>query len=739
MSQDAAITDRLAIVIGNQDYENAPDLFNAVADAERMAELLGDMGFTVFEGYDLDREGFEQLLRSSILNARDGSEIVFFYAGHGIQIGRRNYLLPRDVAFRSIYDLPVESVTLDRVIELLSAKGDVHVAIIDACRENPFPDTKLAGDLDASLFETRTGFDVLQTPINSLVAFSTTPGMVAYDGQEGGNSPYTAAILDAVSATPDAEITSIFPRVRERVFAETNGLQVPWESSTLVSPFRFLSVEARPQPSVTPVELAQADGVRAVEIAELPDAVTVSVPYDRRIDVEAALGETLGIGELPALSVVDAPGGGALSATLVYSPTLSERRATSEALTLMDTFTLGAGDQQMRVTLQMSVDACDLAAGDALDPAGVGVYRLPNEIPVQAALTACTASVGARPEEPRFVYQLGRAQQAAGDYEAALESFEAAADAGHVRAFNAMARLLTAPQVDRTLFDIPEDRARAYALLEQGVAAADPFAMHLLGRFLLREGETRAEQERGFELLDRAAELGHTYSMNELGIFFLTRDSDHYIPERGLRYLEASAARQDIYGFHNLGFVSLVGLTGGEPEYAAAYDWFVKAAEGGHPRSPTTIGRMIVRGQVEASRAEALRWYDMGLERGDPWGGVNAATMILNGEVSGFTPADALVRAAKAQFLPEDDPAARARSIVGDAAEGDLSRAVQTLLNELGAGVTVDGAIGPATLRAIEGVVSGAGFQMPGNSTRAQLDLLAQVWWSRNPVRSDVF
>jgi TPR repeat protein len=227
--------------------------------------------------------------------------------------------------------------------------------------------------------------------------------------------------------------------------------------------------------------------------------------------------------------------------------------------------------------------------------------------------------------------------------------------------------------------------------------------------------------------------------MNELGIYFLTPDTDHFIPGRGLRYLEASAARQDIYGYHNLGFVSLVGLVDEEPDYQTAYDWFVKAAEGGHPRSPTTIGRMIVRDQVDGTAAEAVRWYDMGLERGDPWGGVNAATMILNGDVSGFTPSEALVRAAKAQFLAGDEPAERARSLLDDAGEGDLSRAVQLLLNELGAQVIVDGAIGPATRAAMQEIVSATDFAMPGGGVRPKLDLLARIWWSQNPVRSDIF
>ncbi|MEM0935979.1 MAG: caspase family protein [Pseudomonadota bacterium] len=738
---------RLAVVIGNQDYSGVPDLLNAKADAERMAEIFTDLGYSVFSGIDLDRQSFEALLRQATINVQEGAEIVFFYAGHGIQIGRRNYLLPTDVSFDSIYDLPVEAVTLDRVVEVLSAKGNVHVAIIDACRDNPFPGAQLAGGLDASLFETRTGFDVMRTPLNSLMAFSTAPGEVAFDGPPGGNSPYVTAITNAISTKPAADVTQIFSSVREQVFQKTDGQQVPWESSTLVRPYHFRGAATVTQ-AVASQEEAAPETSRTLRLAnvDLPDEIALRVEYDRSIDlvdaVAAAIAETVPMDVLATLELAAAPGSGSVRVGegLSYVPQLQEEKSRAGGMTKVDAFTLTSGDDDvMRVTLQMEVNACDLHAGDVLDPGGVGLFRLANEIEVGPALVACRAAVEADPEETRFIHQLGRAVQASGDYEEAFRLFEQARAAGYQRANYAVARLLTSPQVDRRLFDVPEDRDLANVLLEEGVRTSDPFSLHLLGRYLLREGESDADRERGFDLLDRAAELGHTYSMNELGIYFLTEDSSHYIPERGLAYLQGSADRDDIYGFHNLGIVALFGLDGSEPDLATAASWFLRGADGGHPQSPSTLGRMIVRGQLDAPLSEAVRYYDIGLDRGDAWGGVNAANMILRGEVGGFEIEDALVRAAKAAELSGDEPVGRALGLLEAAESRDLARAVQRLLKDLGQSVSIDGAIGPQTRGAISALLTEAGLEPPANDPRAQLSALAKLWWLKNPVRSDVF
>ena len=736
-------------MVGNEDYATAPDLANASRDAADMAALLESYGFTVFAGTNLDRRGFETLLREAMLNTPEGADVVFFYAGHGIQIGRRNYLLPVDAVFESVHDLPTFSITLDRVIEALAARGATHLAIIDACRENPFPNLRLAADLDANIFEAQSGFEVVRTPLNSLVAFSTSPGEVALDGPPGANSPYTEAVLAAARASPEESVLTLFSQVREQVYAATAGRQVPWESSTLVRPF---SLFERGLVDVVPVQTpVPQDGTapRAGDAAPLPDSAFVTLPLDRQVALASRIEDALGTALVaPALLAAPARGGLTISddgTDLFYRPEFAEVRATGlDAFRHEDTFRIETGfpgqraEVEIRLTLQAL--ACDLQAGDALDLQGVGLWRLPNEIEADAALAACTTAVSAAPEAGRFHYQLGRAQQASGDLEGAFASFGRAVELEHVRALYARADLMQTPRLDRDLFDIPRDEAAAFALLDRGIAAGDPFAMHLRGQLLLREGTTDAERTQGWELLNRAAELGHTYSMNELGMTFMRPDGGRYIPERGLAYLNASAARDDIYGWDNLGRVALYGWDGQPPDPQRARDWFVKAAEGGHPFSPSELGRMIVGGQLGAPDwAEAIRWYDMGLSRGDGWGGANAAWVILNQRLPGFAPADAAVRAAKAVHLPDGGAADEARALLARLDARTLDAGTQSLLNDLGAGIEVDGAFGPGSRRALAGALAEADVRPSADTPEGRLLDAARAWWATRPVRPDLF
>jgi uncharacterized caspase-like protein len=167
---------------------------------------------------------------------------VLFYAGHGIQAKGRNYLLPVDADISGEDELPARAADIGELIERVGAiRHGVNVVILDACRANPFAGGVFV-DQDGRRVRFRgntpSGLAKLNAPTGTLIAYSTAPGGIAYDGKDGKHSLYTKHLLSHL-ATPGMPIELLFKRVRIGVTKETDRLQIPWESSSLVSDFCF--------------------------------------------------------------------------------------------------------------------------------------------------------------------------------------------------------------------------------------------------------------------------------------------------------------------------------------------------------------------------------------------------------------------------------------------------------------------------------------------------------------------
>ncbi len=758
---------RYAVVVGNGDYTDAPDLTNAVADAKAMAGFLRSHGFNVEEQYNIDKQGFEGLMRRVLFETGPDSDVLFYFAGHGIQIGRRNYLLPVDATLASAYDAPFETVTLDSIVKIIGARSRQQLVILDSCRDNPFADARIMTDLDPTLFEARQGFNPMSVPVNSLLAYSTSPGAVAYDGDDV-NSPFTGSLIQLASATPSESINEILKNVRRDVYTKTNGQQVPWESSTLVTPFILNETGDLPQSPAYGASrglqkiLAQVGTSDAVAPANT-NAMTISARLERRIDLGDALiasldlvpGENISIGgDLTtgrfvvetAAGVSDYRGeplsGDALMG-LVYEYMPTQRPALGDPadFVIEESFTATRNEQvEQTFNLVLNPDACDLAAGDWLDPEGVGLTRYPNEINAEDAIAACSAAIQVTPGTGRFHYQLGRAYQADTNYQQALGAFEKARDLGHTRAWHALGDLIAEAK------SIEEGQSggavvqEALELYAKGVEVGDPYAYHALGKQLLRHGRTKASRQHGFDLLSTALELGHTFAMNELGYYFLNENSENFEPERGLRYLQESAARNDIYGFNNLGLVYDKGLGGTKPDPVQALQWYTKAADGGHPFAPVNIGRMYFSGKLDGgpNPSEAIKWYDRGLDAGIAWGGANAAWLIANKKPNGFSGSDAAIRAAKAAVLRDAEAAKSAAQVLTQLDSRSIDAASQMILKGFDPSVSVDGVVGPATQAAIAALSERFEFAPPADNALERLLTLAKVYWRDKGIRIDL-
>ena len=229
---------RVALVIGNNAYAHVRPLPNPANDARAMAKSLRDIGFVVTEGTDLDRTAMQATIRDFLRDAARSQVAVVYYAGHGVQIDGRNYLVPIDIEFRAGSGMTESMMDMDTIMAGLDDQVRTNILILDACRNNPMA-PKLASAGPARDIEAGSGLAAPATlgagstlGAGTLIAFATAPGQVALDG-EGTNSPFSAALSRHIG-TPGLEVQQILTRVRAEVVAATKGKQVPWSNSSLL-------------------------------------------------------------------------------------------------------------------------------------------------------------------------------------------------------------------------------------------------------------------------------------------------------------------------------------------------------------------------------------------------------------------------------------------------------------------------------------------------------------------------
>ena len=238
---------RVALVVGNSAYEPKA-LPNPVNDATLMAEALETSGFEVRLVTDADQGAMKAAIKAfgrRLVEAGDDAVGLFYFAGHGVEDKGLNYLIPVASEIESELDLDTDAVLVEWVLARMKRAGNrLNMVILDACRDNPLAGRYRGGS---------EGLGQMDAPSGTLIAYAAAPGQKAKDG-EGENSPYTAALADAL-IVPGLRVEDVFKRVRVAVEAATNGEQTPWENSSLRGDFYFVAKveEPAPQPEAVPV------------------------------------------------------------------------------------------------------------------------------------------------------------------------------------------------------------------------------------------------------------------------------------------------------------------------------------------------------------------------------------------------------------------------------------------------------------------------------------------------------
>src|ERR1043166_1187394 len=220
---------RVALVIGNSAYQRVPALPNPRGDAELVATALRAVGFqSVRLESDLAREKLIDVLRAFGRETESADWAVVYFAGHGIEVGGVNYLIPVDARLETDRDLQYEAVALEQVLGSVEAARKLRLVILDACRDNPFARQMRRTVASRSIGR---GLGRVEPEGGTLVAYAAKHGEIALDG-EGTNSPFVASLVQRLP-TPGIEINKLFRLVRDDVMAATARKQEPFVYGSL--------------------------------------------------------------------------------------------------------------------------------------------------------------------------------------------------------------------------------------------------------------------------------------------------------------------------------------------------------------------------------------------------------------------------------------------------------------------------------------------------------------------------
>ena len=231
---------RVALVIGNAAYHNTTRLNNPTRDSKDVASALRRLDFDVTEYHDVDFIGMRKAMKKFGRTARNADMAVLYFAGHGMEVGGENWLIPVDADLLSDDEMEDEAIGLSYVMGKLRGASKLGLVILDACRNDPFSSKmRRASGITRSV---NRGFARVEPEGNILVAYAAREGTLAQDGNYGENSPYAAALLQHIE-TPNLDVQFLFRRVRDSVKIASRGVQVPHTYGSLPGQRIFLKTK----------------------------------------------------------------------------------------------------------------------------------------------------------------------------------------------------------------------------------------------------------------------------------------------------------------------------------------------------------------------------------------------------------------------------------------------------------------------------------------------------------------
>lgn len=258
LSLPAFAEKRVALLIGNGDYQNTMSLKNPSRDAKAVAQKLRSLGFETIEGYDLDFLGVRAKAREFAMKSQNADISLFYYAGHGVAVNGQNYIVPVDVKLADATAVDFETVPVKMITDQMKFGTGVNLVLLDACRDNPLI-AQLNSATQASTRSLSIGSGLAEMDLSNAgeglaIAFATSPGALAEDGT-GDHSPFTTALLRHIGAA-NVDFTEIMSRVTGDVYEMTEQRQRPWLNASLTGSVVLNRVET--PAAVQPAQTASA-------------------------------------------------------------------------------------------------------------------------------------------------------------------------------------------------------------------------------------------------------------------------------------------------------------------------------------------------------------------------------------------------------------------------------------------------------------------------------------------------
>jgi TPR repeat protein len=538
---------RLALVIGNSKYAESP-LLNPVNDARAMTAALTSLGFTVTNLHDASLTEMNEAARQFGDKLRAGGVGLFFYAGHGMQIRGKNFLIPVGADIKREDEVQYKAFDANQLLDKMeAARNPINIVILDACRNNPF---------SRSFRSSATGLAQMEAPVGTYVSFSTAPGRVASDG-EGGNGLFTQHLLTSLK-TPGLKVEDVFKQVRVRVMQDSGGQQIPWDSSSLTGDFYF----SRPD--------SNASSDKAV--AKPADAPPKAPPMPAKM-AQAA--------EVPARVVpqTQPSSPSAVPATQVHPAAPPAQAATKSAPPPAGVLAQQPGTASVAKTAQHSVD--DVAKGGraAARPAA------PDKMLLAKASTGLSA-VPASQSGGEDAYKRGLEATRRSDLQDAHDLFAQAAEQGSAAAQYELAMMQKSGR-NPVKQDLAEARRWFTRAAEKNIIAAQYELGQMLDQGIGGEKSCRDAEK----WLRRAAEKAHVEAMVQLGWLNLRGCEGEKNPAEAAKWLRQAAAKGSRDAQFSLGVLYFNG-EGVAKDPREARKLLEAAAAKGHPSAKFYLDRL---------------------------------------------------------------------------------------------------------------------------------------------------